>query len=101
MHQLDVKADEEALELEVEVERLLHEQEAETKRQMVHSERPCQPSGENVTFAKESRKHSEKTTSTKLEEQCENSNAIPLLDPNCPNQEVKTTVNDISGIPTS
>ncbi|KAG8515775.1 RAB6-interacting golgin, partial [Galemys pyrenaicus] len=95
MQQLDVKADEETLELEVEVERLLHEQEAETRRQLVRSERPFQPSGESVTFAKEN-KHPEQTACPKIDEQCENSNSNPLLVPNHPNQEVKTTVNDIS-----
>ncbi|KAM7054173.1 RAB6-interacting golgin isoform 2-T2 [Molossus nigricans] len=46
MQQLDVQADEEALELDVEVERLLHEQEAEAGKQKVQGE----PSGETVTL---------------------------------------------------
>ncbi|XP_037362401.1 RAB6-interacting golgin isoform X2 [Talpa occidentalis] len=96
MQQLDVQADEETLELEVEVERLLHEQEAETKRQLVHSERPFQPSGDSVTFAKENKKHPGQTACPKIDEQSKNSNSNPLLDSNQPNQEVKTAVNDIS-----
>ncbi|XP_062962411.1 RAB6-interacting golgin isoform X1 [Cynocephalus volans] len=94
MQQLDVQADEETLELEVEVERLLQEQEAEAGKQMVHLERPFQPAGESVTlgFGKESKKHQEQATSPKVHEQCENSNSIPLLSPDCPNKQV----NDIS-----
>ncbi|XP_051003680.1 RAB6-interacting golgin isoform X2 [Acomys russatus] len=43
MQQLDVHADEEALELEVEVEQLLREQEAEAGKRVVPVERLCQP----------------------------------------------------------
>ncbi|XP_062048714.1 RAB6-interacting golgin isoform X1 [Lepus europaeus] len=90
MQQLDVQADEEALELEVEVERLLHEQEAEARKQMAHLERPFQPAGDSVTtgFADENKKHQEQTVSPKIDEQCENSKSIPLPSPGCPNQEV-------------
>ncbi|XP_060152506.1 RAB6-interacting golgin isoform X2 [Globicephala melas] len=98
MQQLDVHADEETLELEVEVERLLCEQEAEVGKQVVHSERPFQPSGENMTvgFAKENKKHQDQAASPKVDEQCESSSSIALLDPDQPNQEVETTVKDIS-----
>ncbi|XP_007935891.1 RAB6-interacting golgin [Orycteropus afer afer] len=98
MQQLDVQADEETLELEVEVERLLQEQETEAGKQMVHIERPCQPSGDKVTlgFPKENRKHQEQTVSPKLDKQCEKSNSSFILSPNCQNQDIKTTVNDIS-----
>ncbi|XP_004425237.2 PREDICTED: RAB6-interacting golgin [Ceratotherium simum simum] len=98
MQQLDVQADEETLELEVEVEKLLHEQEAEARKQMVHLERPLQSSGESVTlgFAKENKKRPEQAASPKVDEQCEKSNSIPVLNPDCPNQEVETTVNDVS-----
>ncbi|XP_023496307.1 RAB6-interacting golgin isoform X2 [Equus przewalskii] len=102
MQQLDVQADEEALELEVEVERLLHEQEAEARKQTVHLERPLQPSGEHVTLglAKENKTHPEQAASPKVDEQCENSSSIPDLNPDHPNQDVTTTVNDISAAPT-
>ncbi|XP_024598229.1 LOW QUALITY PROTEIN: RAB6-interacting golgin [Neophocaena asiaeorientalis asiaeorientalis] len=98
MQQLDVHADEETLELEVEVERLLCEQEAEVGKQVVHSERPFQPSGENMSlgFAKENKKHQDQAASPKVDEQCESSSSIALLDPDQPNQEVETTVKDIS-----
>ncbi|XP_030158449.1 RAB6-interacting golgin isoform X1 [Lynx canadensis] len=97
MQQLDVQADEETLELEVEVERLLHEQEAEAGRQMVHLERPPQPSGESVTlgFAKENRNHRDPAASQKVDERCENSSSNPLLNAD-QSQEVKITVKDIS-----
>ncbi|XP_058556050.1 RAB6-interacting golgin isoform X2 [Neofelis nebulosa] len=97
MQQLDVQADEETLELEVEVERLLREQEAEAGRQMVHLERPPQPSGESVTlgFAKESRNHRDAAASQKVDERCENSSSNPLLNAD-QSQEVKITVKDIS-----
>ncbi|XP_022276790.1 RAB6-interacting golgin isoform X3 [Canis lupus baileyi] len=97
MHQLDVQADEETLELEVEVERLLHEQEAEAGKQIVHLERPFQPSAECVAsgFAKENKNPQEHTTSLKVDEQCENPNSNPLLNPD-QSQEVKTTVKAIS-----
>lgn len=49
MQQLDVQADEEALELEVEVEQLLQQQEAEAAKQMVPVERLCHPRGESVS----------------------------------------------------
>ncbi|XP_029394718.1 RAB6-interacting golgin isoform X2 [Mus pahari] len=49
MQQLDVQADEEALELEVEVDQLLREQEAEAAKQMASAERLCQPDGESVS----------------------------------------------------
>nr|XP_025859102.1 RAB6-interacting golgin isoform X2 [Vulpes vulpes] len=97
MHQLDVQADEETLELEVEVERLLCEQEAEAGKQIVHLERPFQPSAECVTsgFAKENKNPQEHTASLKVDEQYENPNSNPLLNPD-QSQEVKTTVKAIS-----
>nr|XP_038946710.1 RAB6-interacting golgin isoform X1 [Rattus norvegicus] len=49
MRQLDVQADDEALELELEVEQLLREQEAEAARQMAPVERLSQPDGEGVS----------------------------------------------------
>lgn len=49
MQQLDVQADEEALELEVEVEQLLREQEAEAVKQMASVKRLCPPDGESVS----------------------------------------------------
>ncbi|XP_017201193.1 RAB6-interacting golgin isoform X2 [Oryctolagus cuniculus] len=90
MQQLDVQADEETLELEVEVERLLHEQEAEARRQMAHLERPFQPAGDSVTtgFADENKKYQEQAVSLKIDEQCENSKSILLPSLGCPNQEV-------------
>uniref|UniRef100_A0AC11BEI3 Golgin, RAB6 interacting n=1 Tax=Ovis aries TaxID=9940 RepID=A0AC11BEI3_SHEEP len=98
MQQLDVHADEEALELEVEVERLLCEQEAEARKQVVHLERSCQPSGESATFelAKENKQPQDQAASPKVDKQGENSNSIALLDPERPNQEVETAVKDIS-----
>uniref|UniRef100_F7GQY5 RAB6-interacting golgin n=3 Tax=Callithrix jacchus TaxID=9483 RepID=F7GQY5_CALJA len=94
MQQLDVQADEETLELEVEVERLLHEQEGEARKPAVHLERTFQPAEESVTLecAKENKKCQEQAVSPKVDKQCGNSNGIPFLSPNCPNQEG----NDIS-----
>uniref|UniRef100_A0A8C9B0W5 RAB6-interacting golgin n=1 Tax=Prolemur simus TaxID=1328070 RepID=A0A8C9B0W5_PROSS len=94
MQQLDVQADEETLELEVEVERLLREQEADSGKQIVDLERPFQCVGENVIlgFAEEDKKHPEQAVSPKVDKQCANSNSIPLLSPDAPNQKV----NDIS-----
>jgi len=101
MQQLDVQADEETLELEVEVERLLHEQEAEAGKQVVHLERPFQPSGESVTlgFAEEN-KNQEHAASLKVYEQCENPSSIPLQNRD-QNQEVRTPVKAISAPPTT
>ena len=98
MQQLDVHADEETLELEVEVERLLCEQEAEARKQVVHLERSFQPSGESVTLelAKEDKKPQDQTASTKVDKQGQNSNSIALLDPERPNQEDETAVKDNS-----
>ncbi|XP_061238563.1 RAB6-interacting golgin isoform X2 [Bos javanicus] len=98
MQQLDVHADEETLELEVEVERLLCEQEAEARKQVVHLERSFQPSGESVTLelAKENKKPQDQAASPKVDEQGKNSNSIALLDPERPNEEVETAVKDIS-----
>lgn len=98
MQQLDVHADEETLELEVEVERLLCEQEAEARKQVVHLERSFQPSGESVTLelAKENKKPQDRAASPKVDKQGKNSNSIALLDPERPNQEVETAVKDIS-----
>ncbi|KAM7235156.1 hypothetical protein CapIbe_013976 [Capra ibex] len=98
MQQLDVHADEETLELEVEVERLLCEQEAEARKQVVHLERSCQPSGESATLelAKENKQPQDQAASPKVDKQGENSNSIALLDPERPNQEVETAVKDIS-----
>ncbi|XP_045371841.1 RAB6-interacting golgin isoform X2 [Camelus bactrianus] len=98
MQQLDVQADDESPELEVEVERFLREQEAEAGKQVVLSERPSQPCGERVTlgFAEENKKHQEQAASQKGDEQCENTNSTPLQNPAQPNQDVETTVKDIS-----
>ncbi|KAM6153505.1 RAB6-interacting golgin isoform 2-T2 [Erethizon dorsatum] len=94
MQQLDVQPDEESLELKVEVERLLHEQEAEARKQMVPIERPCQPAPESVTsgLAKKNKKAQEQAASPKVDEQCENSSSISCPTPDYTNQEV----NDIS-----
>lgn len=102
MQQLDVQADEEALELDMEVERLLHEQEAEAGRQKVHGERPFQPSGESVTLGSaQNKKHQEPAASPKVDEQSENSKSIPLPTPDHPHQGVKTAVHDGSAAPTT
>lgn len=95
MQQLDVQADEETLELEVEVERLLHEQEAEAGKQKVHGERPFQPSAESVTLGStQNREHQAPTSCPKVDEQCENPKSTRLLPPDHPNQEVKTIAQD-------
>ncbi|XP_004384185.2 RAB6-interacting golgin [Trichechus manatus latirostris] len=98
MQQLDVQADEETLELEVEVEGLLQEQETEAGKQMAHLEKSCHPSGDRVTlgFSRENKKHQEQTASPEIDEQCENSNSSSLHSQNCQNQDIKTTVGDIS-----
>lgn len=97
MQQLDVQADEETLELEVEVERLLREQEAEAGKQLVHLQRPFQPSGESGTlgFADENKNHQEHAASLKVDEQCENPSSFPLQNPD-KNHEVKTPVKAFS-----
>ncbi|XP_059001612.1 RAB6-interacting golgin [Mustela lutreola] len=102
MQQLDVQADEETLELEVEVERLLYEQETGAGKQVLHLERPFQPSGESVTlgFAKESKNDQEHATSLKIDEQRENPSSIPLQSPG-QNQEIKTLVKAISAARTT
>ncbi|XP_070332490.1 LOW QUALITY PROTEIN: RAB6-interacting golgin-like [Odocoileus virginianus] len=96
MQQLDVHADEETSELEVEVERLLCEQEAEARKQVVHLERSFQPSGESVTLelAKEDKKPQDQTASTKVDKLGQNSNSTAL--PERPNQEDETAVKDSS-----
>lgn len=97
MQQLDVQADEETLELEVEVERLLHEQEAEAGKQKIHEERPFQPSGESVTLGStQNKEHQAPTVCPKVDEQCENPKSTPLLTPDHPSQEVKTSAHDNS-----
>ncbi|KAG3258761.1 RAB6-interacting golgin isoform X1 [Ictidomys tridecemlineatus] len=94
MQQLDVQADEETLELEVEVERLLREQEAEAGKRVAFGERPCQSAEESATlqFVKEDRKPQEQSASLEVGEQCGSSSRIPCVSPDCPNQGV----NDMS-----
>ncbi|XP_004706889.2 RAB6-interacting golgin isoform X1 [Echinops telfairi] len=96
MQQLDVPADGETLELEVEVERLPQEQEAEPGKQTVPLERSRQPSGDRGTLecSKEDQTPQERTVSSK-DEQCE-SYKSSSLSPNCQNQDTATTVRDIS-----
>ncbi|XP_029790865.1 RAB6-interacting golgin isoform X2 [Suricata suricatta] len=96
MQQLNVQADEETLELEMGVERFLHEQEADVGKQMVHLQSPFQPSGERVTlgFAKENR-NQDQGASQKVDEQCENSTSFPILNAD-KSQEDKIIVKDIS-----
>ncbi|XP_036890819.1 RAB6-interacting golgin isoform X1 [Sturnira hondurensis] len=102
MQQLDVQADEESLELDVEVERLLHEQEAEAGKQKVRGERPFQPSGESVASGSaQNKKHQAPAASPKVHGQCENSKSAPMCGPEHPSQEVKTTVNDDSAAPST
>lgn len=87
MLQLDVQADEETMDPEVEVERLLHKQESEAGKQVVHVERPLGSTQEN-------RKPQEQATPTKVDAQCENGSSAPLASDHA--KQVKTTVNDIS-----
>lgn len=94
MQQLDVQADEESLELDVEVERLLHEQEAEAGKQKVHGESVALGSAQN-------KKHQAPAASPKVHRQCENSRSAPLHTPDHPRPEVKTTVNDDSAAPST
>ncbi|XP_024409326.3 RAB6-interacting golgin isoform X1 [Desmodus rotundus] len=102
MQQLDVQVDEESLELDVEVERLLHEQEAEAGTQKVHGERPFQPSGERGALGSaQNKKHQAPAASLKVDGQCENANSTPLRTPDHPSQEAKTTVNDYSAAPST
>lgn len=94
MQQLDVQADEEALELDVEVERLLHEQEAEAGKQKVHGQRPFEPSRESVTLGPaQNQKHQAPAACPKVDEQGEDFKSA-VLTPDHPDQEVKTAVND-------
>ncbi|XP_005364039.1 RAB6-interacting golgin isoform X1 [Microtus ochrogaster] len=86
MQQLDVQADEEALELEVEVEQLLREQEAEAGKQMAPVERLCQPAGEAVSS--ENKEPQEQATSAEADKPGKLSSSPPLrLD--CPGQGTK------------
>lgn len=95
MQQLDVQADEESLELDVEVERLLHEQEAEAGKQKVRGERPFQPSGESVALGSaQNKKPQAPAVSPEVDGQCESSKGAPLRTPDRPSPEAKTAVND-------
>ncbi|XP_069865205.1 RAB6-interacting golgin-like [Dipodomys merriami] len=87
MRQLDVQADEETLELEVEVERLLQEQEAEARKQAGSEEKPHPSAGQRVTleFAKESSNPHEQAASPKADRQCDSAS------PQSPNQGVSKT----------
>ncbi|XP_047377635.1 RAB6-interacting golgin isoform X2 [Sciurus carolinensis] len=85
MKQLDVQADEETLELEVEVERLLREQEAEAGKHEALGERSCQSAEES---AKEDRKPQEQSASLEVDKQRGSSSSFPHLSPDCPNQGV-------------
>ncbi|XP_032949958.1 RAB6-interacting golgin isoform X3 [Rhinolophus ferrumequinum] len=87
MLQLDVQADEETMDPEVEVERLLHEQESEAGKQVLHVERP-------LGSAQENRKPQEQAAPIKVDAQCENGSSTPLAPDHA--KQVKTTVNDIS-----
>ncbi|XP_075844557.1 RAB6-interacting golgin isoform X2 [Microtus pennsylvanicus] len=86
MQQLDVQADEEALELEVEVEQLLREQEAEAGKQMAPVERLCQPAGEAVSS--ENKEPQEQATSAEADKPGKLSSSPPLR-PDCPGQGTK------------
>ncbi|XP_027272984.1 RAB6-interacting golgin isoform X2 [Cricetulus griseus] len=90
MQQLDVQADEEALELEVEVEQLLREQETETGKQVVPVESPGQPAGESVSsgLADGNKEPQLQTTSPEANKPGKHSSSPPLrLD--CPGQGAK------------
>lgn len=84
MQQLDVHADEEALELEVEVEQLLREQEAEAGKQ-VPVERLCQPDGRRVSsgVAEENKEPQEHTASPQADTPGRHCSSTPLR-PDCP-----------------
>lgn len=93
MQQLDVQADE-ALELDVEVERLLHEQEAEAGRQKVRGERPWEPSGESVTSGPaQNQRHQAPAACPQVCEQGENAQST-VRSPAPPDQEETTAAND-------
>lgn len=80
MQQLDVQADEEALELEVEVE-----QEAEAGKQMAPVERLCQPAGEAVSA--ENTDPQEQATAEA--DKPGRPSSSPPLRPDCPGQGTK------------
>lgn len=92
MQQLDVHADEEALELEVEVEQLLREQEAEAGKQVVPAERLCQPDGESVSSgtAEESREPQEQATSPQADKPGKHCSSTSLR-PDCPDRGAKNS----------
>lgn len=102
MQQLDVRADEEASELDVEVERLLHEQAAEAGKQKVRGDRPFQPSGESVALGPaQNGKHQAPAVSPEVDGQWESSGSAPPRTPDRPSQEAETTVNDDSAAPST
>ncbi|XP_045694338.1 RAB6-interacting golgin isoform X2 [Phyllostomus hastatus] len=102
MQQLDVQADEESLELDVEVERLLHEQEAEAGKHKVHGERPLQPSGESAALGSaQNTRHQAPAASPKVDGQCESPESAPLRAPDCPSQGARATVSDDSAAPST
>lgn len=79
------------------VERLLCEQKAEARKQVVHLERSCQPSGESATFelAKENKQPQDQAASQRQTNRGRTPIALPFLIRR-PNQEVETAVKDIS-----
>ncbi|XP_028386870.1 RAB6-interacting golgin isoform X1 [Phyllostomus discolor] len=102
MQQLDVQADEETLELDAEVERLLHEQEAEAGKQKVRGERPLQPSGESVALGSaQNTRHQAPAVSPKVDGQSESSQSAPLCAPDRPSQGARATGNDDSAAPST
>ncbi|KAF6074561.1 golgin, RAB6 interacting [Phyllostomus discolor] len=102
MQQLDVQADEESLELDAEVERLLHEQEAEAGKQKVRGERPLQPSGESVALGSaQNTRHQAPAVSPKVDGQSESSQSAPLRAPDRPSQGARATGNDDSAAPST
>ncbi|XP_054443766.1 RAB6-interacting golgin [Pteronotus mesoamericanus] len=102
LQQLDVQADEEPLELDMEAERLLHGQEAEAGKQKVHGEGPFQPPGESVPGGSaQNTKHQAPAASPKVDGQCENSKSTPLHTPEDPSQGAETTIHDGSAAPST
>nr|XP_003468738.2 RAB6-interacting golgin [Cavia porcellus] len=91
MQQLDVQPDE-SLELEVEVERLLREQEAEGRKQVVPKERLHQPTTDSMTagLAKKNRASPEQAASPEVDKQCEDSSSTSRPHPGA-NQDINDT----------
>ncbi|KAK2494482.1 hypothetical protein MC885_010842 [Smutsia gigantea] len=100
MRQLDIQVDEETRGLEAEVERLMQEQEAKARKEVLHLDWPCLPAGTSVAlgFASENERHQEQAASPKAGEQCGHAGGIHHPDTDGPGLEVSPATD---GAPTA